>query len=815
MRKSPTQSTLLLRHAGSMLLVLLLMWGPYVQGLYTDAAQLIAFGQAGVALTLLLLHRPAGGAALRLSPVRVAATALWLAYVAALVVAVSPRQAIQEVYKYGLFLMVLLAMSELARQFTHHDDSGIVSSEQQSTSQPRRGRSTATGDRGLASARMQWLIQPTWRSLITVFWAAAAVFALATLLSAVGVLPAYQHIEGRLWTLMSYPNSAGALLGAALLMGTGLRRARPLGTSEKIGDAALSAGQWLLGATLLLTMSRGAWLVAPLGFIALLAFWPAGRRVLVCADLALTLLAVFVAAPFLIPVYGRPVEGTLILVGGLLLGLVAGSLNQYYSRLAPKSRLALASAAVLLLVALPVGLLASDALPDHLARRLTAFSLAERSFFDRLTWTRDAWAIVRDHPVLGVGGGGWASIYFSYQSFGYVTAEVHNDFLEVWVETGTIGFISLITLLGLAARAAWRLRGKVDGRLLGGTVGAGALLIMHLPLDLDWALGYVGIYLWGLIGLLDGISLSALEPAAKPAARHTQASLWPRMTIIGVALLLTLPAASLLSGYQLGSQAVELAQSGRVSEAYSSLVRATSYDPWARQLRANRALIAERMYIQTRDQGYLEDAFQQARLAIDTEPYSPVSHQVFADIAFRQSDMVTAAAEYSRALELDPFRVPRYERAAEAHLRLGMSHLELGNQVQAQTEFKQVVGLLDRMAVQSQTVPSGVEVGRSMPSRTPTLLLQAGKALLLLGQPDTALPYLTLALDASLDDLADEEPQDVRKRRVEAAIWLSAYALSAGDEQSAESYLDLVPDRAAAELTRDGILRLLSLANET
>ena len=53
--------------------------------------------------------------------------------------------------------------------------------------------------------------------------------------------------------------------------------------------------------------------------------------------------------------------------------------------------------------------------------------------------------------------GGWKSLYQGYQSRLYWTTEVHSYFLQVWVESGTLGFIALIAVCVILAYEMYKL----------------------------------------------------------------------------------------------------------------------------------------------------------------------------------------------------------------------------------------------------------------------------------------------------------------------------------------------------------------------
>jgi O-antigen ligase len=64
---------------------------------------------------------------------------------------------------------------------------------------------------------------------------------------------------------------------------------------------------------------------------------------------------------------------------------------------------------------------------------------------------RCAVEIVKDHPIIGAGAGGWEALYRQYQNYSYWTTETHSHFLQVWVETGTL----VVSILGYVDNPAF------------------------------------------------------------------------------------------------------------------------------------------------------------------------------------------------------------------------------------------------------------------------------------------------------------------------------------------------------------------------
>ena len=98
----------------------------------------------------------------------------------------------------------------------------------------------------------------------------------------------------------------------------------------------------------------------------------------------------------------------------------------------------------------------------------------------------DAWEIFQDHPVTGIGGGGWENIYGQYQKYYYVSNDAHSYGVQVIVEEGIPGLLALISiavLFILALRTAWHKRQREQQTLL----LMAAAIFAHSMIDVDLA----------------------------------------------------------------------------------------------------------------------------------------------------------------------------------------------------------------------------------------------------------------------------------------------------------------------------------------
>jgi O-antigen ligase len=145
--------------------------------------------------------------------------------------------------------------------------------------------------------------------------------------------------------------------------------------------------------------------------------------------------------------------------------------------------------------AVALGVIAAPFALQSLARRQT-YNSTEASNNERNAFETATWAMVRDHP-LGVGANQYVITantagYYSRAGVSWTTAgksaTVHNSYLLVLAETGYLGLLAMVTVLGSALviglKAAWRFRkDRRSDLLLGATV---ALLITCMHLRYEW-----------------------------------------------------------------------------------------------------------------------------------------------------------------------------------------------------------------------------------------------------------------------------------------------------------------------------------------
>jgi O-antigen ligase len=327
--------------------------------------------------------------------------------------------------------------------------------------------------------------------------------------------------EYRLMSVFQYANTYGAFLIALFLASLFMVTYSGSRMLRFISAAMLP----LILISLILTLSRGAWLAFPAAFVLILLFLRPSRQILnllYAAAAGIPALAVF----SLVNRLGIE-QQTSFSIGRFLLGLallliasafsaVIGHLISRYvepklerwaswdAKRASSLWFPLGTVAAIFLLGplfLKTSLIAL--LPDNIEQRVSSINFAQHSVLERFSFYSDALKISRDYPVFGAGGGAWNVLYDQYQSYPYLSTQVHSFILQYLVEFGWFGLLIVLAvfaliLIGYAIRL---FRRGMDETSFIFFIFAVSLLV-HSLIDFDMSYVVVGAIIFFSLGVL-------------------------------------------------------------------------------------------------------------------------------------------------------------------------------------------------------------------------------------------------------------------------------------------------------------------------
>ncbi len=548
-----------------------------------------------------------------------------------------------------------------------------------------------------------WLLAHTINSLNDIKTALAVMFtagfgvALAGLGTAFGTFQFHgAYDKGLILSTLQYHNAAAIFLVACGIIGFYLTS-----VLDNIWWRVIAGGlNYIVIITAFGAGSRGAMLVAPVGLALLIAGMTKEYRLKVF----LNFLAVLV--PFVITakqVLSFEVHSQGYYWGLLLIGLILGCGGQFivekFLSISAETRKKIIAGVGIGVTVLALGLilfLGSRIMPASIANRLANFNLQELSVVERFYFYRDALQLVKDYPVLGVGGGGWNSAYTGYQTFLYYTTEVHSHPLQVWVETGTLGFIFYVLIwIGLLVTIIKILR-EVESpgyRAAAWTAFAAAVSVsLHSVIDFSLSLGAVAILMYGLIGLVRGIERicfkedkAQTKPVAGPGVRKAVG-----FTLAGILLIIS---GSLFLAATKERAAIPAYNSGNVQGAVALFEEAGKYDPLNFNYPMYLASLYDDLAYQQKNPGLAGTAVENAERAVSLNQKAAQPLWTLAKsylVTGRPDKAVAKAEEAQRAV---PWRQDGYENLARVYILSANQFIQKGQKEEARVVLNKVLDI--------------------------------------------------------------------------------------------------------------------------
>ncbi len=360
----------------------------------------------------------------------------------------------------------------------------------------------------------------------------------------------------------------------------------------------------------------------------------------------------------------------------------------------------------------------SRILPDRYYNRIYSYS-RDRNIDRRLEIFEDAVKVIRDYPVLGAGGGAWDALYRAYQDHPYHSREVHNHYLQVWIEAGVFGFLAFAGIWISLAAAFIRncLRERASPRkwqywtavfLPATALGA------HSVIDWNFSMAAVGMFLFVLLGAgrsLDQVNwfkgLSFIDN--KPG----------KGTVIGVAglitgLFLSIYSVVLLNGLDATWDSQRLMERGNITRAMSEMDRAIRLDPFRAENYHNLSVLIEDQARRRQSAPDTETILYLAKRAYDMEPYNPTYFVRYGDLLMTYVDIDEGLSQIDRLIKMRPHSEGSYIRPAFSRLNVVEYYIDIGNKTAAEHYAEEIFELEQKMkSEQGDRRPLAYIIGRT------------------------------------------------------------------------------------------------------
>jgi O-antigen ligase len=337
----------------------------------------------------------------------------------------------------------------------------------------------------------------------------------------------------------------------------------------------------------------------------------------------------------------------------------------------------------------------SAILPEGIIKRFERF--AELGFNDRNVYLRlmfDKWALIliRDNWLLGVGGGGWNSLYYSVQDFFFAAKLVHNHYFQVFLESGILGFLSFsaITLFSLwfMLRSLFKMKDIKRKLLLTGLLCGFLSLAIHSSFDFNLSFASISLVFWAMIAASavfangDEEKKDQGEKIIMPRVRNGA----PLALIIVCSVLISFNSLYAASAYygDKGDKAMVAGNYALSQQYYTQAMRLDQINPvYYAELAKLYNYFAQAGRNKDETTIWLDKARQAAERSVQLDAYFPNYRETLVKVYFNSGMPVEALENAEMLIKYQPCKSSNYELLAKGYVKAAAYYIENNNPEQA------------------------------------------------------------------------------------------------------------------------------------
>lgn len=616
-------------------------------------------------------------------------------------------------------------------------------------------------------------------TLIYVIYGSAILVALAALMTATGLINIKDGFSNeRLASSFQYANALASFMAAVFAMGVYLWWKFSCQVNEnqdykarvyKYISFLIAVGNCLLVAVLVGAKSNGGFIVFGLGVLLMLVLVPGINRLFVLIHMAMVAVpAAGIIFFFLVNVKEKHATlAWLWVLAGLILTVVLQWLfltiiQKIFQKENPSRKLLIGGLTFIVIMGLFISFTSLGEI-KVLTGKFKADSLAHRVYF-----IEDAINMVKERPVFGWGGGGWQEAYQYFQSYSYVSRQVHSHYIQVAVETGAAGILAVAGLWLSFLYTLYRAYRKRD-KMLTTFLGVSVLIFgIHAAVDFDLSLSALSLVLYTSMAVIRNIDRGIFEEMPPAVVRkNTGKPVLILTASIGLlALLLVIPLLTAQSYYR---NAMDLYKKGDKS-AVTYMEKAVFYDPFHVEYRVALSDLHRAV-------GQLDKSLTDMNQALLRSKYSPDIRAGLSQFVLQGGDPKKAVKYAEEAIELAPWQIAYYEFAGNVYKSAGLMELKNKNLQEANKHFSAALNLPKKIQEKRNSLDSFKQKYSNSLGTTPKIALTTGVSEFLVGNIKDA----SVNLKRALDD---------QNTKGEAYVWLGLLSEKQGDLKSAEKNLN-------------------------
>ncbi|MEC2346216.1 O-antigen ligase family protein [Paenibacillus barengoltzii] len=586
----------------------------------------------------------------------------------------------------------------------------------------------------------------------------------------------------RLASVFQYPNTYAAFLMAFFFVAV-----FAITRSKRWYSQAIHAFMLVpIALSILLTLSRGGLVFLPIVFIILLLFLKPAKQILwIVYCLIAGIGTLVIAKPvtelgqqFHLGQIGDPAKGWFyVLAASIVLAVIACLIQRFVApRLENGTRkwaskklaslwLPLVSVlAVAVLAALFLGTNLKHILPGNIGERLENLNLQQHSFLERMTFYKDAAKVVKDYPIIGAGGGAWASIYEKYQNNPYTSRQAHSFVMQYLVEVGLLGFLVLIAFLAFIFYKYIRGYIQADEQKQESYFVYFIIvlsILMHSLMDFNMSYVFLGILVFlGLAGMAAAMDSRPVEKfTVKPGMMR---GLYSTIMVVASLILIFVSIRNIQAVGDAAKGKELIATSTDFQEIKAPLDKALQKRSGQPDAVLYLSSLLQAGFDQTKDEAFYNQEQTLLTNALKKEPFNK-------DMYKQLIKLYQSKGEYDKAYEVYRDNADRYAYDMSWYENLIVQSYELGYQKLGEQDPSEKEQYFQTGLAAYQHVVDGVEHLKTLPKGqmqgnpfeiTQSMVLNAGKMQFMMNEPAKAAEIFKVGIK---DDLSDSTNREIAR----------------------------------------------------
>lgn len=351
-------------------------------------------------------------------------------------------------------------------------------------------------------------------------------------------------------------------------------------------------------------------------------------------------------------------------------------------------------------------------LPELIASRLDEMKVSQNAII-RGIFYKDGIKMIKDHLILGSGGGAWPLIYFSYQSYMYWSKTAHSYPIQIAVECGILGMILLLALVfSILVYFLLEKRREYDvaaeEKITQATVLVSAVaLLAHASIDFDFSLSAIFLIFWLLLAIYNGRYRENKNYSINEQDTNFIKMIYLKidrityvkklnahpifLAVILIPILLTPILQVKAASYQ--KEALNLAKAGDINKAESLSSKAVNLDPFNPTYKINHArVLLSKKSLSSSDKAIAENEMKSAEsLAKNDSNLLTGIGQYY----FQVGDLDKGFEVFERAIKLRPFDPKEWENLMDAYRQVYEIYYAKGQDKEADKYFEKVLSTVN------------------------------------------------------------------------------------------------------------------------